>query len=411
MSGHRAAIEYTVPSASSDARVLEVSVMERIPRMKTATPNVRSAIVLALAATFTLGFGAATLQAQDQPQARTLATASRIPLVPEAPETYVVKKGDTLWDIAKIFLRDPWYWPEIWHINPQIQNPHLIYPGDTLTLTYVDGVPRVTLSQRGEVSGVTKLSPQVRTEPLSQAVTAIPYEVIASFMGRPTILDKEQVRTAPYIVAMRGGHLIGGAGNEIYAKGLEEATVESRYSIVHVGAPLRDPDTKDVLAYTGLYVGSGTVVTAGDPAKLMLTESIREALQGDKLFPQQVDVALDFVPHPPEVEVDAAVITVQNVTTVGQYQVVALNRGSADGLEAGHVLSVYQRGAKIRDVYSEGGLDSGRSKPFWRISRNVQLPDERAAIVMVFKAYDRMSYALVMEAVNEIREGDRARNP
>jgi hypothetical protein len=378
--------------------------MERITRMKTATSPVRSAIVLALAASLTLGLGVATFQAQAQE--RTLATASRIPLAPDAPEQYVVKPGDTLWDISKVFLRDPWYWPEIWHINPQVQNPHLIYPGDVLTLTYVDGQPRLSVAQRG--SGVTKLEPQVRSEPLSRAVTAIPYHIVASFMGRPTILDKDQVRTAPYLVAMRGGHLIGGAGNEVYVRGLKDATPESRYSIVHVGEPLRDPETNDVLGYNGLYVGAGPLLTAGDPAKLMLTESTREALQGDKVFPQDVDVPLDFVPHVPDTDVDAAVITVQDMTVVGQYQVVALNRGARDGLEPGHVLGVYQLGEKVRDTYSKGGLSAGRKAA---IARNVKLPDEQAAVVMIFKAYDRMSYALVMEAQNEIRAGDRARIP
>ena len=143
----------------------------------------------------------------------------------------------------------------------------------------------------------------------------------------------------------------------------------------------------------------------------MLTESTREALQGDKLFPQDVDVPLDFVPHAPEREVDAAIMTVQDMTVVGQYQVVALNRGSKDGLEAGHVLGVYQLGEKVRDSYSQGGLDAGRNKSYWRLGKSVQLPDEQAAVIMIFKAYNNMSYALVMEAQNEIRAGDRARNP
>jgi hypothetical protein len=386
--------------------------MERVSRMKTAIQPVRSAIALAFAASLTLALGATALQAQEQDSTRTLATASQIPLAANAPEQYVVKPGDTLWDISKVFLSQPWYWPEIWHINPQVQNPHLIYPGDVLTLTYVDGAPRVSLSQRGEgSSGVVRLSPQVRSEPLSRAITAIPYDVVASFMGRPTILDKDQVRSAPYVVAMRDGHIIGGVGNEIYARGLGDAAPEERYSIVHVGDPVRDPESNKVLGYNGLYVGAGQVVTAGDPAKILLTESTREALQGDKVFPQDVDAPLDFVPHSPEQSVDAAIMTVQDVTAVGQYQVVALNRGSKDGLDPGAVLAVFQSGGKVRDVYSQGGLDAGRRKPTWRMGSNVQLPEERAGVLMIFKAFDEMSYALVMEARNELRAGDRARNP
>src|SRR4029450_8138628 len=146
-----------------------------------------------------------------QDSQRTIATGSNIPLTADAPDQYVVKTGDTLWDISKVFLRDPWYWPEIWYVNPQVENPHLIYPGDVLKLVYVDGQPRVTLAERPEGGGGKRLSPQVRRGPLSQAIPAIPYDIVASFMGRPTLLDKNTVDTAPYVVAMRNDHIIGAA--------------------------------------------------------------------------------------------------------------------------------------------------------------------------------------------------------
>lgn len=375
--------------------------------MKTATFPARPALLLSLIAGLTLASGIVPVtSAQEQ---RTIATGSNIPLAPGAPEEYVVKPGDTLWDISKVFLRDAWYWPEIWHVNPQIQNPHLIYPGDVLRLVYIDGQPRLTLADRAQGGdGTRRLSPQVRREPLSQAITAIPYDVIASFMGRPTLLDKDQVRNAPYVVAMRDGHLIGGAGNEIYARGIGEAPEEARYNIIHVEEKLLDPDTNDLLGYTGIYVGSGPVMTAGDPAKLMLTDTSREALQGDKLFPESLDVNADFVPHAPTAQIDAAVIAIKSHTIIGQYQVVALNRGSRHGLEAGHVLAVYQKGDVVRDSYSSGGLGGGGLK---KSMKRVQLPEERAAEIMVFKAFDDMSYALVMEASREILHGDRAKNP
>ena len=140
---------------------------------------------------------------------RTIATGSNIPLTADAPDEYVVKTGDTLWDISKVFLRDPWYWPEIWYVNPQVENPHLIYPGDVLKLVYVDGQPRLTLAEGAQRRRRQASVPEVRRDPLSQAITAIPYDIIASFMGRPTLLDKDQVKSAPYVVAMRDGHLIG----------------------------------------------------------------------------------------------------------------------------------------------------------------------------------------------------------
>lgn len=375
--------------------------------MKTATLQIRPVVVLSLMASLTVMAGMVPVTSTAQEATRTIATGSNIPLTADAPEQYIVKPGDTLWDISKVFLREPWYWPEIWYVNPQVQNPHLIYPGDVLKLIYVDGQPRLTVAERGG-EGTKRLSPQVRREPLSQAITAIPYEVIAGFAGRPILLDKDQVKNAPYIVALRDEHMIGAAGNEIYARGIEDASVESRYSIVHVDGPLRDPENNDLLGYTGLYVGSGPVAVSGDPAKLVLTESVREALQGDKLFPESVEVKSDFVPHAPATDIDAAVIAVRSASIMGQYQLLALNRGSQAGLEPGHILSIQQGGTTVRDKFRKGGLNAGTS--MGRGSK-VQLPDEQIGMVMIFNTTPRMSYALVVESTHEIREGDRARNP
>lgn len=376
--------------------------------MKSATHPLRASIVLGLVAGLTAFTGLTTATAQDS--SRTIATGSNIPLTANAPDEYVVKPGDTLWDISKVYLRDPWYWPEIWYVNPQVQNPHLIYPGDVLKLVYIDGQPRLTLAERAEGSdGTKRLSPQVRREPSSRAITAIPHDVIAGFAGRPVLLDKDQVNKAPYVVAMRDGHVIGGAGNEIYARGIQNAQPEERYSIIHVEGELVDPDTRKLLGYTGVYVGSGPVMVSGDPAKLMLTETAREALQGDKLFPESIDVNLDFVPHAPEKQIDATVIAVKDMTVMGQYHVVALNRGSNAGLEAGHVVAIERAGGVVLDKFSKGGL-SARSSNLKR-GKAVQLPAERAGIAMIYKTYDRMSFALIMEATHEIREGDRATNP
>lgn len=383
--------------------------MERVRRMKTVTLQIRPVVVLSLMASLTVTAGMVPVTSSAQETTRTIATGSNIPLTADAPEQYTVKPGDTLWDISRVFLRDPWYWPEIWYVNPQVRNPHLIYPGDVLKLIYVDGQPRLTVAERGG-EGTKRLSPEVRREPLSRAITAIPYEIIAGFAGRPTLLDKDQVRKAPYLVALRDEHMIGGAGNEIYARGIEDAAVESRYSIVHVDGKLRDPENNDLLGYTGVYVGSGPVAATGDPAKLVLTESVREALQGDKLFPESVEVNADFVPHAPTSEVDAAVIAVREATVMGQYQLVALNRGSQAGLEPGHILQIQQRGSTVRDKFKKGGLDAGNSAVIGGGSK-VQLPDEHVGMVMIFNTTPRMSYALVVESTHEIREGDRARNP
>jgi hypothetical protein len=383
--------------------------------MKTANLPFRPAIVLSLIAGLTVTTGLLPVSSTAQDTQRTIATGSNIPLTADAPNQYTVKTGDTLWDISKVFLRDPWYWPEIWYVNPQVENPHLIYPGDVLKLVYIDGQPRVTVGDRGgeatQSGGGKRLSPQVRREPLSQAITAIPYDVIASFMGRPTLLDGDQVKSAPYVVALRDDHVIGATGNELYAKGIGSAAADTRYSVIHVEEKLYDPETRDLLGYSGMYVGSGPVATTGDPAKLLLTDSAREALQGDKLFPESVDVNVDFVPHAPASDVNAQVIAVRDHTRMGQYQVIALNRGQRAGLEPGHVLAISQRGSTVRDTYSKGGMSATAASTSRGRGKAVQLPDERIGLAMVFKAFDRMSYALVMETSHEIRQGDLAGNP
>lgn len=385
--------------------------------MKTAKLALRPAILLSLVAglTVTVGVLAPPSTLAQAGPAQTVGAGSNIPLAAEAPDQYVVKPGDTLWDISKVFLKEPWYWPEIWYVNPQVANPHLIYPGDVLKLVYVDGQPRLTVAERGgEVqggSGVKRLSPEVRRQPLDQAITAIPYDIVASFMGRPTLLTRDQVKQAPYVVAMRDSHMIGAIGNEVYARGIGDAAADTRFSIVHVEGELRDPDNNALLGYSGMYVGSGPVVTVGDPAKIIMADSTREVLQGDKVFPESVDVNVDFVPHAPTEDVDASIIAVRSHTVMGQYQVVALNRGSNAGLEPGHILAVYQRGAVVRDTFAEGGLAARRTSRSSTLGKNVQLPDERIGVLMVFKAFDKLSYALVMETTHEIRQGDRAKNP
>lgn len=339
------------------------------------------------------------------PAAEPARGAREVPvLVPTPPRSYTVRPGDTLWDISSAFLRDPWLWPEIWHVNPQVENPHLIYPGDVLTLAYgADGVPQVTL-ERG---AVTRLSPRLRSEPLDAAVTAIPYEIVASFMSKPTVLEKNQIKAAPYVVSTREQHLVAATGNTIYARGDLGADVNTRFNVVHVGDPLRDPDDNDLVGYQGIYTGAARLVESGDLSTLELTESVRETLDGDLLFPGSFDVPLDFIPRAPANQVDGRIISIVNgITIVGQYQVVVINRGSGHGLEPGHVLGIYQTGAKVRDPKSRGV-----SRTAGGFGRGVQLPDWRAGTFMVFKTFDRISYGLIMDSEAPIRVLDQVANP
>lgn len=333
------------------------------------------------------------------PQAGTAAvlaaqSGSGVALNPTHPDRYVVKRGDTLWDISAMFLRDPWYWPEIWQVNPQIDNPHLIYPGDVLVLVYIDGQPQIRLERSG---GDARLSPRIRSEDLDQAITTIPLETIAAFLSKGTVLERDEADRLPYIVAIREGHLIGGAGNDVYVRGGQIDTLNQGFSVLHVGDPLIDPDDNAVVGYAGVYVGEGTIRRTGDPATLHLVDTQREALEGDRLFEQDRDIPLQFLPRAPDSEVNGSIIHVVNgLAIIGQYQVVVLNRGARDGLEVGHVLRVWQAGEKVRDRTSGG---------------TVRLPDEPAGTMMVFQTHDRISYGLIMEATTDIHVLDRVTNP
>jgi LysM repeat protein len=330
--------------------------------------------------------------------------APRVQLAENAPDSYVVKRGDTLWGIAQTFLRDPWYWPEIWQVNPQVQNPHLIYPGDTLHLVYVEGQPRLLLERGNEV----RVSPRLRSEPHEAPIKTIPFQAVASFMSKPSAISEEQIRAAGYVLSSRDEHEAISEGNTVYVRGLNRADVGMRYSIVHVGDALRDPDDNSVLGYNGIYTGSGRVTRTGDPTSMILTDSARESEPGDKVLPSNGDVALNFLPSPPRKAVNGRIMAVSDgVTTIGQYQVVVINRGARDGLVPGNVLAVFNAGKVIADQEKHGFL-AGSNKVF---GEKVRLPDERTGTFMVFKTYDRLSYGLIMEAKDIIQVLDRVSNP
>ena len=328
---------------------------------------------------------------------------------PNAPKSYTVKRGDTLWGIASTFLRDPWLWPEVWYINPQVANPHLIYPGDTLALAYGrDGKPIIKLEQ----GGPARLDPRLRSSPLDGAVPTIPYSAISAFLSRPSVLTKEQVREAPHVVAFRDEHVVAGTGHEVYIADLN-ATPNSRYSVVHVGEPLRDPDDNKVLGYQGIYTATALVAQPGSPTKALLIDTNRETIQGDKVISADLDVPLNFMLRAPRNDVHGRIISVIDGTeAIGQYEIVVINRGKRHGIDAGHVLAIDSAGKVVRDVY-------GRQTAFTRylggggtsFAPKVRLPDERAGTLLVFKSFDRLSYALVVGAANVIRVQDVVHNP
>ena len=386
--------------------------MHRHPRLDPHRPpaggyRLRTATLAVACVCLGLALGAATpTLAQEEASGQSMS----VPLAPDAPDTYVVKRGDTLWDISAVFLRDPWYWPEIWYVNPVIENPHLIYPGDVLHLVYVDGRPRVTIGRAGDV----RLSPQVRSQPLGEAIRAIPYDLLMTFVGRPGLLTRDEVRNQPYVVGIRDRHIIGSTENEVYGRGLGTPAVGQRFNIVNVGERLRDPDDGDLLGYIGHYAGTTEVIDNTDTgrkslAHMRVVESGREILQGDKIFPAESDIGPDFVMSAPtDADLDGQVIAVvDGVYVAGRFQVLAINRGARDGLKPGNVVGIFAAGETIRDRFDS-------SSTWRRMATNyqtVQLPTERSGSVLLFSVHDRMSYGLVVESTVDLRNGDYIKHP
>lgn len=333
-----------------------------------------------------------------------LAQADTVRLAPDHPDRYVVIRGDTLWDISARFLEDPWMWPEIWHINPEIANPHLIYPGDIIRLDYVDGRPVLRLERPGP-AGLqrVKLSPSARVTDLESAIPTIPIDAIGQFLKYPRIVSEKELERSGYIVASNEDRLISGSGNRVYARGIDGAR-DGRYQIVRRGEVYRDPaDRREILGYEALNVGYARVTRGGDPATVLITESEREVLPGDRLIPIEEDrIDQYFLPRAPDTEVEGQILSViDGLARIGTYQVVAISRGARDGLEAGHVLAVHQTGEVVSDKFAP-----------WSIGgRSVRLPNERAGTLMLIRVFDRVSYALVMEAERDLRLYDTVTRP
>lgn len=351
----------------------------------------------------------ATEQPADQPGTTTVLADAGSALKATAPKNYVVKRGDTLWGIANMFLRDPWLWPEIWYVNPGIQNPHRIYPGDTVQLALASNGREQLRIVRGEVGRgglmATRLEPLLRSSALDTPIEAIPYSVIAAFISHPAVLTDEQIRAAPYIVALAENHDVAGTGHELYVQKLH-AQAGAIYSVLHIDEPLIDPDSGAHLGYVAIFTGTAQITEPGKISKAVMTSSARETLQGDLLVPDLPTTMSDFVPHRPARPVAGRVIDViDNVLLAGQNQVVVLNRGSDAGLERGSVMTVDQATTTVRDRCAS--IQNGPTC----FHGMVTLPTDTAGTLLVFKVYPRVSYALILGDTVPIQVGDRARSP
>ena len=334
-----------------------------------------------------------------------LAQAPKTPLAmkPDAPERYVVVPGDTLWSIAQRYTDSPWRWPELWDLNKdQIKNPHRIYPGNVIVLDRSKG--QLALS-----SDTVKLSPRVHAESTAQtAIPSIPPSIIEPFLVRPLVVEPDGLDRAPTIVAPVESRLNLENGNRAFVKGTGDAKQDSMWFIYRRGNPLVDPDSKTTLGYEAIYLGSARMIRAGDPGIIELSSVSREVGVGDKLVPAGKPEIPTYAPHAPASAVKGRVISIYgdatSVSEAGRQSVIAISQGRNQGLEVGNVVALYRSGAAVAEQARSSSKES-KNAPL------PALPDERIGLAFVFRVFDRVSYALVMNVSKPVNILDLVQNP
>jgi hypothetical protein len=354
----------------------------------------------------------------------------------DAPDRYVVVPGDTLWGISGRYTDSPWRWPELWGLNrEQIQNPHLIYPGyvilldrargrltigapgtpgsgpsdsSTSTASTAGGTPATTPGTSATTSpsapGVVRLGPRVRGENISkQMIPSIPAGAIEPFLGRPLVVEPDGLDKAPTIIGTQADRVILAEGNSAYVRGIGNSK-EGTWYVYRRGNPLVDPDTNETLAYEAIYLGTAQLKRPGDPATVVLTAAVQEVGPGDKLVAAGAAQTVNYAPHAPNVFIKGRVMGIYaglgKVGEAGPQSVITINRGRADGIEIGHVLALYSLGGTVRDVSRPRSDDA-----------MIQLPDERAGLAFVFRVFERVSYALIMNITRPISPLDVVQTP
>lgn len=343
------------------------------------------------------------------------AAADEVRLRPDAPESHVVVKGDTLWDISARFLNNPWKWPEVWGLNrDQIKNPHLIYPGDVVRLTR-DG--KLALD-RGMPT--VKLSPQVSATPLvleQAGIPSVPYQAIAHLLNRGGVMPTGGLTDAPYILGSSDERVVFGLVDQVYATAGESYT--SQWQIVRPGSAFRDPDTGEILGYQLLYIGQARTLQPGSPQLVSITSMAQEVLERDRLIPDAGDSDFNYVPHAPEAPVAAKVVAaLGGVEGAGAYTTLVVNQGREDGLEPGHVLGIFKAGRSMADpkciraeklAFIAGAGAQVDCRP--QSNEETTLPDRRIGVAFVYRVFDRLSYALVMSSEEPVYVRDSLKNP
>ncbi|WP_062814982.1 LysM domain-containing protein [uncultured Alcanivorax sp.] len=331
--------------------------------------------------------------------------AAQVMLKDGHPGKYFVKNGDTLWDISARFLEEPWQWPEIWQINEEIRNPHLIYPGDEIRLTYVDGEPRLSVKRGVEEktlpNGTVKLTPKVREIANDEAIPAIPAGAIAAYLKEGLVVSREEIAEAPYIVGGRDRRVIFGEGDTVYARDVKDewADLQRGYGFYRVGEQYVDPDTNEVLGYEARQIGLGRVADHDeDMLTLRVTRSSEDLRIDDRLFStEDRRVRSVLYPSAPDTKIEGKVIRFfDRISSVARNDVVVVNKGLRDGLKEGNVLDVFGQGEAVRDR-QRGDM--------------VRLPRERTGSMVIFRVFDKVSYGLIMESTRPIYMNDIAESP
>ena len=325
-------------------------------------------------------------------------------LADNAPDSYTVKSGDTLWDISRMYLKSPWRWPELWGMNiEQIRNPHLIFPGQNLYLVKTGGRASLRVGD-GSEGGSGRLSPRVRSSDLNRdGIPAIPLHLIEPFLNEAVIFDQNELASAPRVVGAQEGRVFLSRGDLAYVRG--DLGQNRNFRVFREPRPLKDPTTGEVLGYEAVYLGVAEFTRKGDSSKgdvvpdtFTLTSVRQEIRTGDRLSPVPSREFLNYVPHPPSKEIAGQIVSVYgDAVTAGQNQIVALNRGSRDGMESGHVLALWRDGERTVDT------TAGNAK--------IKLPDERHGNLFVFRVFNRMSYALILSVQVPVSAGDRFTQP
>jgi len=333
-------------------------------------------------------------------------------LSPNAPDTYTVKRGDTLWDISSLFLKTPWRWPELWGMNmQQIRNPHLIFPGQMLYLDKSNGRARLRVGEPVVgANGTVKLSPRVREGSLDDAISSVRVHLLEPFFNEAVVFDtSEELLQAPRVVATQEGRVVLSRGETAYVRG--DLGGRRDWRLFREPKPLRDPATREVLGYEAQYVGTATMTRDGAegtgadggqvviPSTFTITSLRQESAVGDRLAPVPPREYTNMVPHAPAQDLSGQIVSIYgDALTAGQSQIVALNKGAKDGMERGHVLALWRAGVTMRDKTSDD-------------KAVMNLPDERHGLLFVFRVFDRVSYALILNVKDPVKPGDRFTQP